>query len=124
MALLEREPAAPRVRELLEDARDGSSDVLFSAINAGEVAYQIERRHGAEVAEASLGAIDLLPIRLIDVTWPRILAAAHLKAHHRLSYADAFAAALAQEMDATLVTGDPEFGCLESIIHIEWLPRR
>jgi len=51
----------------------------------------------------------------------RVLAAAHIKAHYPLSYADAFAVALAQELDATVVTGDPEFKTAESLVPVLWL---
>ena len=54
----------------------------------------------------------------------RVLAAAHIKAAHLVAYADAFAAALALELDSTLLTGDPEFHSLEGKISIEWMPRR
>ena len=53
----------------------------------------------------------------------RTFAAAHLKAHHKLSFADAFAVALAQEKSATVVTGDPEFKQGEPLIPVLWLPR-
>jgi predicted nucleic acid-binding protein len=58
----------------------------------------------------------------------RTLAAANLKitystAKSQMSYADCFAAALAQELNATLVTGDPEFQTLTSIIDIQFLQR-
>ena len=46
-----------------------------------------------------------------------------LKAYHRLSYADAFAVALAQQEKATLVTGDPEMKPLAALVPMEWLPR-
>jgi predicted nucleic acid-binding protein len=49
------------------------------------------------------------------------LAAAHLKANHRLSYADAFAAALAREYNAAVVTGDPEFRALGDKVRLAWL---
>jgi predicted nucleic acid-binding protein len=38
-----------------------------------------------------------------------------------MSLADAFAAALARETKAELVTGDPEFKPLEKEIKIHWL---
>lgn len=44
-----------------------------------------------------------------------------MKANHRISLADAFAASAALEYQAVLVTGDPEFHSIESIIAIEWL---
>lgn len=65
-----------------------------------------------------------LPFSPEDATWPRILAAAHVKARHPISYADAFAVALAQELEAVVVTGDPEFGCVEELIDVEWLPTK
>lgn len=50
-----------------------------------------------------------------------VLAAAHIKANYAVSYADAFAIALAQELKATVVTGDPEFGGVEKMVDILWL---
>ena len=44
------------------------------------------------------------------------------KATHTISYGDAFAVALAQELEATLVTGDPEMKSVETSINIMWLP--
>ena len=41
--------------------------------------------------------------------------------HHRRSLAAAFAAALAKEKKAELVTGDPEFKALEKEIKMVWL---
>ena len=47
--------------------------------------------------------------------------AAQFKAAHKLSLADAFAAALAKDRKAELVTGDPELKALEKVIKIVWL---
>jgi predicted nucleic acid-binding protein len=47
--------------------------------------------------------------------------AADVKARFKLSLADAFAAALAKEKKAELVTGDPEFPPLHQEIKIHWL---
>ncbi len=52
------------------------------------------------------------------------MAAARIKAEHPLSYADAFAAALAQELGASLVMGDPEFKTVESTVNVMWLNRQ
>jgi ribonuclease VapC len=51
----------------------------------------------------------------------RILAAAQIKAQYPISYADAFAVALAQELNAAIVTGDSEFKQVESIVKLSWL---
>jgi predicted nucleic acid-binding protein len=49
------------------------------------------------------------------------MAAARLKARHTISYADAFAVALAQELGAPVVTGDREFEHVESLVEVLWL---
>ncbi len=58
---------------------------------------------------------------MIEANRRRILAAAHLRTNHPIAYADAFAAALAQEFNAVLITGDPEFRALGGAAAIEWL---
>lgn len=54
----------------------------------------------------------------------RVLAAATLKIKHTLSYADVFAASTAIELDATLITGDPELIALQDVIRLHPLSRR
>lgn len=53
------------------------------------------------------------------------MAAAHVKARYAISYADAFAVVTAQNHQAVLVTGDPEFRPVakDDLIVVEWLPR-
>jgi len=52
-----------------------------------------------------------------------ILAAARLKAVHRLSYADAFAVGLAEKLGAVIRTGDPEIVGLSTTIQVTALSR-
>ena len=47
--------------------------------------------------------------------------AASFKARHKMSYADCFAAALAKQKNAELITGDSEFKAVEKEIRIQWL---
>jgi len=75
-------------------------------------------------AEPGGQTVRALPITLSPVTEDRIFAAARLKAEHSMSYADAFAAALAQELGAALVTGDPEFKSVEPTLRVMWLPNK
>jgi predicted nucleic acid-binding protein len=96
------EPAAAAVQDAFEAQRP-----WMSWLNVGEVAYQLERRHGA--ADAALVVRRLrAAVALDDVTAERVLAAAHIKAEHPIAFADCFAAATAAARDATLLTGDPE----------------
>lgn len=94
----------------------------MTVVNLGEVWYTIARRASSEVATQHIDAIQDLGLNFVDVDWPLTQAAADLKARYRLSYADAFAAALAKQLQADLVTADPEFKPLAKEVHIRWLP--
>ena len=78
-------------------------------MSIGEVCYLIERRKGIEAVEASLGLIEALPVRIVEVDRPIILSAARIKARHPISLGNAFVVALAIDQGATVVSGDPEF---------------
>ncbi len=109
LAFFGDEPGGTQVRELLTSAAAGECDLLMSMVNLGEVMYIVERHRGLAQAQKTLARIDELPIEIVDTDRGSALAAAHIKAHCSLSYADCFAAALAQSRGAALVTGDPEF---------------
>lgn len=47
--------------------------------------------------------------------------AAKIKGRYPVSYADAFAIATTLELEATLVTGDPEYNAVSTLIEILWL---
>lgn len=96
------EPAAAAVQDAFEAERP-----WMSWLNVGEVAYQLERRHGAGEAAVVVRRLRAA-VALDDVTAERVLAAAHIKAAHPIAFADCFAAATAAARDATLLTGDPE----------------
>lgn len=96
------EPAAAAIQDAFEAERP-----WMSWLNVGEVAYQLERRHGAGEAAVVVRRLRAA-VALDDVTAERVLAAAHIKAEHPIAFADCFAAATAAARDATLLTGDPE----------------
>lgn len=121
LAFLRDEPGGPKVRERLQAAVQGRIRLYLCLINYGEVLYLVERRWGEPELRRVMAILDELPIQVVPVDRPLTLAAAHIKAHYRLSYADAFAAALAQTLDAAVVTGDPEFKSVEGSVRIEWL---
>ncbi len=125
LAFLGGEAGMERVQEVLQAAKRRQAHAHMPSICLGEVLYITERERGLSVAQKTLAAIEQMPIDILDATRPRVLAAAHIKANFRVSYADAFAVAAAQEIGATVLTGDPEFAAVESatVIHVEWLPR-
>ena len=123
LAFFEDEPAAEEVEKILLDGEAGRTRLLLSVINWGEIYYSVMRRVSQEAAEAKALEIAGMPIEMVPVDADLVLArrAAQYKATHKLSYADAFAAALAKERHAVLVTGDPEFRSLEKEFKIQWL---
>ncbi len=121
LAYLQAEPASLKVKETLKQARDEDALVFLSLINLGEIVYTVERKLGEDTSREILQDVLTLPVEIAEVTMERVLSAAHIKGRFPISYADAFAVALAQEMTATVITGDPEFKRVESLVKIIWL---
>jgi ribonuclease VapC len=126
LAYLGGEPGMLKVRSVLEAALSGQAAVYLSLVNLGEVLYIEERERGLVHARQVLAAIDALPVALLPVDRPTILAAAHVKARFALSYADAFTVVAARDHDAVILTGDPEFRPVvdAGVAVVDWLPRR
>jgi ribonuclease VapC len=126
IAFFEDEPAADAVEELLDQAGREKHRLFMTAINWAEVYYNTMREVSQAAAEQHAQAIANLPIEIVGVGDDLKLArqAAIYKATYRMSLADAFAAALAKEKKAELVTGDSEFKALEKEIKITWLDHR
>lgn len=117
LAYLAAERPGERVRSILTSG----DPIYLCLINYGEVVYISERHGGRRAAEDVIRIVDSLPITIVPPDRRLTFAAAHWKAHHRLSYADAFVAALAESLEATIVTGDPELQALAPLLAIEWL---
>lgn len=118
---LQKKAAARKVNELLKDSLTGRVDTLMSAVNYGEVYGVILREHGLDRATAIMSAVNALPIRLMDATPQRVFHAAEVKSRYKLYYVDSFAAALAIEYKASLVTSDSDFRKLGHGFPIVWL---
>ena len=124
LALLQKEePAASRVRHLLEDTYEGEVELFLSIINLSEVIYRIGKARGEEEAWETLAQIHRLPLTVVPASEEAVFAAARFKMHHAISYADAFAVATTERFEGVLVTGDPELIQLEDRIPLEKLVR-
>ena len=121
LKLLRDEPGADTVFQLLERAGQRDQPVHMTEVNYAEVQYIIRRKDGDAAWATVASELTAAPIEFHPATRPLADIAAGFKARFRLSLADAFAAALAKEMNAELVTGDPEFKALETEIKIRWL---
>ena len=122
-ALVEDEPGRTRVSEIIEDARSGVSQIAMSVVNLGESLYTARRRRQEAGLVYVLNLFAGLPIELVNADLSLTISAARIKAVIPIAFGDCFAAALAIERSATLVTGDPEFERLSNAVTIEWLPQ-
>ena len=107
---MQDEPGASYVDRLMGEAEEGKLELAVSAVNLGEVYYRLLRSRGRAEAEEFRAdvAAGVFPWRVFPASNRRVWRAAALKGACRISYADALAAALALELGADLVTGDPE----------------
>jgi predicted nucleic acid-binding protein len=119
----DREGIAGKVERLLEEARRLEQRLLMSAVNWGEVFYVTWRRHGDVMAREAETRLLELPIAVIAADRDRASRAAALKQKYGLPYVDAFAAELAIERQAWLVTTDPDFSKLGRTLSLYSLPR-
>ena len=122
LAFAQDEAGAEPVQKFLDQARMGQAHLKMSVINLGEVFYKTVRQSGLKRAQKVLAMIKQFPIEFLAVDHDLALAAAEIKGVHRISYADCIAAALAQRLGATLVTGDEGFGQIADL-QVEWLPK-
>jgi ribonuclease VapC len=121
ISYFEDSSGADKVEEILTLSKNNKVELLLSLINLGEIYYIIHRERGNEAAERILFVIDELPIEVTGIEIGITIEAAKIKAANSISYADSFAAALALQKKATIVTGDPEFQKIESIVPILWI---
>jgi uncharacterized protein len=121
LSWLQGEPGASVVAELLAEAKASHERLLLHEVNLAEVYYLTIRRAGEDRARSIAAQLLHLPVRIVASTPEILWQAARLKAQHPLSLADAFAAATAILMDATIITGDPEFRAIDDLVDIRWI---
>lgn len=121
MAYFEDEPGADVVADILNSIINRKSKGFMSVINWGEIYYNIYRVKGEEVAEKVLSQLTRYAIEFVDADRSLTYEAAKFKGKYKIAYADCFAAALANRLNARVVTGDPEFSRLEQKVEIEWI---
>jgi ribonuclease VapC len=112
-----------RVVTLVKKANDGDARLAISTVNWGEVLYSMAKTIGLHRATAELKTMSVY-VESIDIDEALAEAAATIKLHYKLGYADCYAAALAMRMDATLVTSDPDFAKLGRKLKVLSLTRK
>jgi len=121
LAFFRGEDAGVPVKELLHKAATADRPLHMTEVNYAEVKYMLLKKDGAEAWEQAEDVLKSLPLEFHPATRALADTAADFKSRFKISLADAFAAALAKEKKAELVTGDPEFKVLAKEIKIAWL---
>ena len=121
LALINNEPGAAKVEDILHAAEEEDVQVSMSLINLGEIIYLVEHRWGQEKLREMLAYLESSPIEFYEVNLERILNASHIKATHLVPYTDAFTISLCKNIGATLLTGNRELDVVSGYIDIEWL---
>jgi predicted nucleic acid-binding protein len=116
-------PGANRVGRLLDQAKRQGVRVFLSAVSWGEVVYSLWKARGEAEARNLVRRVGDLPLTVIATDQERANLAGELKVIHGLGYADSFAAGLAMELRATLLTADPDFRKVGSKLKVEFLPQ-
>lgn len=124
IAYFRDEPGAEAMETLLITAGKKDSPLHMTDVNYAEVKYSIMKKDGANAWAEAAKVLQGLPIDFHSTDRALADTAADFKARFKISLADAFAAALAKEKKAELVTGDPEFRPLNKEIKINWLKWR
>lgn len=123
IAYFRDEPGAETMENLLVTAGKKDSPLHMTDVNYAEAKYSIVKKDGPAAWEQAAKILQGLPIDFHSTNRLMADTAADFKARFKISLADAFAAALAKEKKAELVTGDLEFKALEKEIKIVWLSR-
>jgi predicted nucleic acid-binding protein len=118
---LEDEAAAEKVADIIADAHEDQIPLLITVVNAAEVWYIVARETSAADGDASIKQLRDLGLEFVDADWELAKNAGYFKSRNKMSFADCFAAALAKQNKAHLVTGDREFKQVEGEIAISWL---
>lgn len=121
LAFFQNETGANIVYEILRKSRKEHIDRLVCVINLGEIIYITKRMFGDQKKIEILGRIHQLGFKMLPVPDTLVYQAAEIKAEYPISYADCFVIACAQEHNATIVTGDPEFKNVDHLVKIEWI---
>jgi predicted nucleic acid-binding protein len=121
LAYLADESAGERVADVIATAHEEGTPLMMTTVNAGEVWYILARRVSESEADQGISGLRQLGIEFVDADWSLARQTGVFKSRYRMSFADCFAAALARETRADLVTGDQEFQQVAAEVKIAWL---
>ena len=120
-AFLAGEPGGEKVKDLLQAAQKEKVKIYIHTINLLEIYYTTLQDVNKSTADEILVRIKDMPVEIVPFKVKDIPIIGEIKAHHKVSLADAFCIATAIEKNAIILTGDPEFKEVEKQVKIIWL---
>ena len=116
LTLRDDEHGADRVQHLLEQPQHCYACFLTRM----EVLYRVWKDENERAGRLAYEQLKALLLQWVEASEPLLQSAAGIKACHALSLADAWIAASAQQIGATLLHKDPEFRAIAGLPQ-EWL---
>lgn len=116
LTLRDDEPGAERIEQAFEQP-----DRCYACfLSRMEVLYRVWKDEGERAGRLAYEQLKALPLHWVEPSEPLLEQAARIKACHSLSVANAWIAASALQVGATLLHKDPEFRALSELPQ-EWL---
>ena len=116
LTLRDDEPGAERVAQAFEQP-----DRCYACfLSRMEVLYRVWKDEGERAGRLAYEQLKALPLHWVEPSEPLLEQAARIKACHALALADAWIAAAALQVGATLLHKDPEFRAISDLAQ-EWL---
>ncbi len=116
LTLRDDEPGAERVEQAFEQPERCYACFLSRM----EVLYRVWKDEDERAGRLAYEQLKALPLHWVEASEPLLEQAASIKARYSLSLADAWIAAAAQQVGATLLHKDPEFRTVVDLPQ-EWL---
>lgn len=123
IAFFRKEKNWRKVKDFFIKAKKGKYKIFLCWINLIEVYYKIYRKRGKIAADKALSLIKKLPLKLVLPDESLFLNTARIKGKYTIALADCFIVALAYELEAVVLTGDPEFQKVTKIVRVLWLKK-
>jgi len=125
IALLQEEPGADKVADVLNSADNDEAEVVMHKVNFLEVYYDAYRSRGKDQANLMWTEFNKLPVSInAEISDEIFSEAGRLKASYKISFADSFALAQAIVFDGELLTADHhEFDVIDGIepVNFHWI---
>jgi predicted nucleic acid-binding protein len=110
------------VQRLLDDAKANKCFIYISFASFMEIYYVYLQEQGEVEADRWISVIENFPVKRVESSEQLGKIAGKLKANYKISFADAWIAAVAKFKNGILVHKDPEFEQLEGEIRALKLP--